>query len=105
MELWPILASSGNSLKTLIFKFSDPVLFSGSLRLNLDPFSHHTDEELWKSLELAHLKEYATGLEDGLQHEIAEGRISSKLDTRKYAFKFSLVTNIYSTFRKSLDSY
>ena len=55
---------------------TDPVLFSGPLRFNLDPFSHHTDEDLWKSLELAHLKEFATGLEDGLQHEIAEGRVS-----------------------------
>ena len=62
--------------KFLSLNFSDPVLFSGSLRSNLDPFSHHTDEELWKSLELAHLKEFATGLEDGLQHEIAEGRVS-----------------------------
>ena len=76
-------------MKTPAFKFSDPVLFSGSLRLNLDPFSHHTDEELWKSLELAHLKEYATGLEDGLQHEIAEGGVSFSKDSFKkfYTFK------------------
>ena len=36
--------------------FSDPVLFSGTLRINLDPFYHHNDDELWKALELAHLK-------------------------------------------------
>lgn len=51
----------------------DPVLFSGTLRINLDPFDAHTDEAVWKALELAHLKEYATALEDGLEHEVAEG--------------------------------
>merc|ERR1712024_10404 len=40
---------------------------------NLDPFCHHSDDELWKALELAHLKEYASGLDAGLQHEVAEG--------------------------------
>lgn len=29
----------------------DPVLFSGSLRFNLDVFNEKTDEELWNSLE------------------------------------------------------
>ena len=51
----------------------DPVLFSGTLRINLDPFGAHTDEEVWRALELAHLKEYASTLEDGLEHEVAEG--------------------------------
>uniref|UniRef100_A0A7N9AYA3 ATP-binding cassette, sub-family C (CFTR/MRP), member 4 n=1 Tax=Mastacembelus armatus TaxID=205130 RepID=A0A7N9AYA3_9TELE len=29
----------------------DPVLFTGSMRKNLDPFNQHTDEELWNSLQ------------------------------------------------------
>lgn len=34
----------------------DPVLFSGSLRMNLDPFDEFTDDELWSALEKAHVK-------------------------------------------------
>ena len=29
--------------------------------MNLDPSEKHTDEELWKALELAHLKEFIEG--------------------------------------------
>nr|XP_020137224.1 multidrug resistance-associated protein 1 isoform X3 [Microcebus murinus] len=51
----------------------DPVLFSGSLRMNLDPFSQYSDEEVWTSLELAHLKGFVSSLPDKLDHECAEG--------------------------------
>lgn len=29
----------------------DPVLFSGTLRTNLDPFEEYTDDTLWKAIE------------------------------------------------------
>ncbi|XP_037884207.1 multidrug resistance-associated protein 1 isoform X1 [Glossina fuscipes] len=51
----------------------DPVLFSGSLRINLDPFEVKKDEEIWKALELSHLKVFVKTLPAGLNHEISEG--------------------------------
>nr|CAD7203960.1 unnamed protein product [Timema douglasi] len=51
----------------------DPVLFSGSLRQNLDPFDTISDEVLWKALEHAHLKAFVKGLPAGLSHEVSEG--------------------------------
>ena len=51
----------------------DPVLFSVTLRVNLDPFEHHSDEDIWNALNLAHLHDFVTSLEAGLQHEVAEG--------------------------------
>lgn len=51
----------------------DPVLFSGTLRFNLDPFNKYSDDEIWTSLELAHLKDFASTLPHGLNHAISEG--------------------------------
>uniref|UniRef100_A0A182IP70 ABC-type glutathione-S-conjugate transporter n=1 Tax=Anopheles atroparvus TaxID=41427 RepID=A0A182IP70_ANOAO len=51
----------------------DPVLFSGTLRINLDPFNTHSDDEIWKALEHAHLKAFVKGLTAGINHEVTEG--------------------------------
>ncbi|XP_063171075.1 multidrug resistance-associated protein 1-like [Candoia aspera] len=51
----------------------DPILFSGSLRMNLDPFDQYSDEDVWRSLELAHLKTFVSSLPDKLHHECSEG--------------------------------
>ncbi|CAJ0610184.1 unnamed protein product [Cylicocyclus nassatus] len=51
----------------------DPVLFSGTLRFNLDPFQTHSDDEIWHALELANLKPFAQSQPSKLDHEITEG--------------------------------
>jgi len=51
----------------------DPVLFSGSLRMNLDPFQKYSDKDIWSALELSNLQEFVKGLEQGLNFEVNEG--------------------------------
>ncbi|XP_064490246.1 multidrug resistance-associated protein 1-like [Ornithodoros turicata] len=51
----------------------DPVLFSGNIRNNLDPFEEFSDDEVWLALEHAHLKDFVAGLEKGLLHDVTEG--------------------------------
>lgn len=48
------------------------MLFSGSLRFNLDPFDQYSDELVWQALERAHLKNFVAGLQDGLNYECGE---------------------------------
>ena len=47
-------------------------MFSGTLRMNLDPFDQHTDEQVWRALELAQLKPYVTSLPEQLQFVCSE---------------------------------
>ena len=51
----------------------DPILFTGSLRMNLDPFDKHTDNELWHAIELSHLRDFVNSLEAGLSSRVTEG--------------------------------
>ncbi|EGD72614.1 hypothetical protein PTSG_12159 [Salpingoeca rosetta] len=50
----------------------DPVLFSGSVRYNLDPFSEHDDAALWNALRLVQLDRAVTALPGGLEEEMSE---------------------------------
>ena len=59
-------------LKSSIFS-QDPVLFSGPLRMNLDPFDAYSDDQLWDALEHSHLETFVSSLKDKLEHEVAEG--------------------------------
>ena len=58
---------------TCILCMRNPILFSSTLRMNLDPFESYSNGDLWRALESAHLLTFVSGLEKKLQHEIAEG--------------------------------
>jgi ABC-type multidrug transport system fused ATPase/permease subunit len=51
----------------------DPVLFSGSLRYNLDPFNRYSEAVLWDTLAKVGLKTTVEGLQGGLDLPVAEG--------------------------------
>ena len=52
----------------------DPVLFTGTLRKNLDPFGEFDDDILWSALEDVKLKETtAADMDFGLDFIVAEG--------------------------------
>ncbi|XP_066253825.1 multidrug resistance-associated protein 1-like isoform X2 [Euwallacea similis] len=61
----------------------DSVLFSGTLRLNLDPFETYSDEEIWRAVELAHLKTFVLSLPAGIYHQVSEGGANLSVGQRQ----------------------
>ncbi|XP_043943727.1 ATP-binding cassette sub-family C member 9 isoform X1 [Protopterus annectens] len=51
----------------------DPILFSGSIRFNLDPECKCNDDRLWEALEIAQLKNRVKALPGGLDALVTEG--------------------------------
>ncbi|XP_014258970.1 probable multidrug resistance-associated protein lethal(2)03659 isoform X2 [Cimex lectularius] len=51
----------------------EPVLFSGTLRKNLDPFDEYNDDVLWSAIDQVKFREAVKELAGGLQGRISEG--------------------------------
>ncbi|TDH06860.1 hypothetical protein EPR50_G00117660 [Perca flavescens] len=50
----------------------DPVLFTGTMRKNLDPFRQHTDEDLWNALQEVQMKAVVEDLPNKLETMLTE---------------------------------
>lgn len=50
----------------------DPVLFTGSIRSNLDPFGSYEDEQLWEALNDTRLRDAVNEMDGGLNAFVAE---------------------------------
>ncbi|XP_057563172.1 ATP-binding cassette sub-family C member 4-like [Hippopotamus amphibius kiboko] len=61
----------------------EPVLFTGTMRKNLDPFNEHTTEELWNALEEVQLKEAIKVLPDKMDTELAESGLNLSVGERQ----------------------
>ncbi|XP_057563457.1 ATP-binding cassette sub-family C member 4-like [Hippopotamus amphibius kiboko] len=61
----------------------EPVLFTGTMRKNLDPFNEHTDEELWNALEEVQLKEAIEVLPGKMNTELAESGLNLSVGQRQ----------------------
>ncbi|XP_054155853.1 multidrug resistance-associated protein 1-like [Oppia nitens] len=50
----------------------EPILFSGTIRSNLDPFDQFSDDHLWTVLDKSHLKKFLAASDRGLDWSVAE---------------------------------
>ncbi|XP_014275641.1 probable multidrug resistance-associated protein lethal(2)03659 [Halyomorpha halys] len=61
----------------------EPVLFSGRLRKNLDPFDEYSDDVLWNALDEVELREVVKELPGGLHTQISEGGSNMSVGQRQ----------------------
>lgn len=60
-----------------------PVLFSGSLRRNLDPLNQHKDHHLWAALEDVQLKSLVVNFREQLDYDLLEGGTNLSVGERQ----------------------
>ena len=61
----------------------DPVLFSGTIRYNLDPFDEYQDSQLWDALEEVELKNLVSGFPAGLSNKVLDGGANLSVGQRQ----------------------
>uniref|UniRef100_A0AAQ5XSE2 Multidrug resistance-associated protein 4 n=1 Tax=Amphiprion ocellaris TaxID=80972 RepID=A0AAQ5XSE2_AMPOC len=61
----------------------DPVLFTGTMRKNLDPFRQHTDEDLWNALQEVQMKAVVEELPNKLETMLTESGSNFSMGQRQ----------------------
>jgi len=61
----------------------DPMLFTGTIRSNLDPFSEYTDDDLWQSLKAVSLSNYVSEQPNQLDSTVTENGDNLSVGTRQ----------------------
>ena len=61
----------------------DPVLFSASVRFNIDPFNEATDEDIWSVLEQVELKDVIDNMPRKLDDDVQEGGTNFSVGERQ----------------------
>jgi ABC-type multidrug transport system fused ATPase/permease subunit len=61
----------------------DPLLFTGTIRSNLDPFDQYTDEDLWRALGEVQLTQSIKDMDGELSAKVNEGGDNLSVGTRQ----------------------
>nr|XP_018899809.1 PREDICTED: probable multidrug resistance-associated protein lethal(2)03659 [Bemisia tabaci] len=61
----------------------EPVIFSGTLRRNLDPFDEYPDAKIWNALDEVELKDFVSDLAGGLNTKMSEGGTNFSVGQRQ----------------------
>jgi ATP-binding cassette subfamily C (CFTR/MRP) protein 1 len=73
----------------------DSLIFEGTMRQNLDRVGERSDDELWRVLELSHLKEHVKSMEGGLDAAISEALSNLSAGQRQLmCFRTSTLTQL-----------
>ena len=72
----------------------DPLMFSGTLRFNLDFQGHHTDEEIWAALRLARLEKQVMEMPLKLDEPVQE-KLNTQVETPSWRVSGSFLWEWY----------
>lgn len=79
--------------KNVTIILQDPILFSGSVRFNLDPEETKSDAEIWNILEICGLKQFFQDKPEGLSLPLKKGENISLGQKQLFCLARSLLRN------------